>query len=86
MFYEQIGDDEQKNEELYKNCNLAWKRTINNVNRTQKHTVLDPFAFEKEVEKYKQIALEKAISQQENGHDQNEIHPDRASGTQQGAD
>lgn len=67
LFYDQVGDDEKQNEAIFENFNLAWKKTANAVNSTQKHTTIDVFAFEKQIEKYKQIALQKAITLQENG-------------------
>lgn len=67
MFYDQVCDDETKNEAMFENFNMAWKKTANAVNATQKHTHIDPFAFEKEIEEYKRIALERLIEQQENG-------------------
>ena len=56
MFYDQIGDDEAQNEKLYKDFDMMWKRMATDANRTQKHTHIDVFAFEKEIEKLKQIA------------------------------
>ncbi len=76
LFYEQMGDNEQANYALFDDFNLAWKKTANAVNRTQKHTVIDPCAFEKQIEKYKQIALQRAIKQQENGEEQHEYQPE----------
>lgn len=84
MFYEQVGDDETHNEKLYKDFNMMWKRMATDANRTQKHTHIDVFAFEKEIEKLKQIALQTAITQQENGHDQNEANSNGPTGAEQG--
>ena len=68
LFYEQVGDDDAKNEELYEDFNQAWKKVAHAVNSTQKHTTIDAFAFQKKIEEYKQIALQEAIKQQENGN------------------
>lgn len=70
MFFDQVGEDEDQNEEMFESFNTAWKKTARDVNETQKHTHIDPFAFEKEIEKYKQIALQNAIKSQENGSEQ----------------
>lgn len=70
LFYDQIGEDEAANEALYESCNMAWKRTAGAVNSTQSHTHIDHFAFQKEIEKFKQIALEAAIKTQENGSEE----------------
>lgn len=86
LFYEQVGDDEEENERQFDSFNLGWKRLASEANRTQKHTRIDIFAFEKQIEQYKQIALQRVISQQENGHDQNETNSNRTTGAEQGTD
>lgn len=70
-FYSQVTEDETKNQETFETCNLNWKKTAQIANSTQKHTTIDPFAFQKQIEEFKQIALENAIKQQENGTQDN---------------
>jgi site-specific DNA-cytosine methylase len=84
MFYEQVGDDEEYNEQLFDDFNMGWKRLATEANRTQKHTKIDVFAFEKQIEIYKQIALDEAIKLQENGHDQNEANSNGPTRAEQG--
>lgn len=67
LFYEQVGDDEQYNERLFNDFNLAWKRLVHNVNRTQKVVHIDPQAFSMQIEHYKQKAHYGAIKAQEHG-------------------
>ncbi len=72
LFYSEITKDEKANEILYDDYNKAWKTLAYRVNSTQKLTTINPMAFELRIENYKQIALNQAIKQTENGEEINE--------------
>lgn len=58
-FYKLVTEDEEANEELFKEHSMIWKKVANYANRTQKIIEVNPFAFEKQIEKYKEIAQRK---------------------------
>lgn len=71
LFYSEITEDEKRNDALYIEYIDSWKKLAYKVNATQKGFVCDLTAFEKEIERLKEIALQNAITQQQNGEKQN---------------
>lgn len=71
-FYKLVTEDEYDNEVLYQEHNKKWKQVANYANRLQKIITVNPFAFELQIEKYKNEARKRAKEEKDKAREKKE--------------